>query len=326
MPPHPHTGLQTVTWLLERRGAAPGQRRQRAAGPSRRAQPDDGRRGIAHAETSRPGAHRALRGVQLWIALPDASAPDRAALRAPRRPAVEAGRRRPARARSCSGGSRGGSPATTYSADRRVPTSRSGPRGDRRSRWSPVVRARRAGAVRRPRGRRRPRARTGRCVYLGCGRHDAELAALGVDGLGAGGAAARRRAVRGGAAHVVELRRARRTTRSRPARRSGKRARVDGGRDQVRRRGRGYDGAALPAPRCRGPGCVPAGAARRDGSDRLRRYLEGRESRLHAAPVVRGPVADAHHWDGRDLEGAGAPVSSSDSVMRVVPSRAGSRS
>jgi redox-sensitive bicupin YhaK (pirin superfamily) len=69
--PHPHTGLQTVTWLLD--GAVqhrdslgntqlirPGQLNLMTAG-----------RGIAHAETSPDDAPPSLHGVQLWVALPD---------------------------------------------------------------------------------------------------------------------------------------------------------------------------------------------------------------------------------------------------------------
>lgn len=71
IPPHPHTGLQTVTWLLsgevmhhDSLGSAqlirPGQLNLMTAG-----------RAIAHSEVSSPGA--SLHGVQLWTALPDAS-------------------------------------------------------------------------------------------------------------------------------------------------------------------------------------------------------------------------------------------------------------
>jgi len=73
VPPHPHIGLQTVTWLL--RGnvlhrdslgteqlITPGQLNLMTSG-----------RGIAHAEES-PAVHDpTLHGVQLWVALPDAS-------------------------------------------------------------------------------------------------------------------------------------------------------------------------------------------------------------------------------------------------------------
>jgi redox-sensitive bicupin YhaK (pirin superfamily) len=71
VPPHPHTGLQTVTWLfagdVEHRDSVgsvqqvrPGQLNLMTAG-----------RGIAHSEVSLPTA-RILHGVQFWVALPDA--------------------------------------------------------------------------------------------------------------------------------------------------------------------------------------------------------------------------------------------------------------
>lgn len=71
VPPHPHTGLQTVTWLLEgevhhqdslgsEQRVCPGQLSLMTAG-----------RGIAHAETSPADHPPTLRGVQLWVALPD---------------------------------------------------------------------------------------------------------------------------------------------------------------------------------------------------------------------------------------------------------------
>ncbi|MFI6922717.1 pirin family protein [Nonomuraea spiralis] len=69
VPPHPHTGLQTVTWLVagevlhrdslgSLRRVRPGQLNLMTAG-----------RGISHSEES-PGTM--LHGVQLWVALPDA--------------------------------------------------------------------------------------------------------------------------------------------------------------------------------------------------------------------------------------------------------------
>ncbi|SFR84389.1 hypothetical protein SAMN05428970_2985 [Agromyces sp. CF514] len=72
VPPHPHTGLQTVSWLFEGEiehhdstGSAefvrPGAVNLMTAG-----------RGIAHSEVSTPGTTR-LHGVQLWVALPSAS-------------------------------------------------------------------------------------------------------------------------------------------------------------------------------------------------------------------------------------------------------------
>ncbi len=71
-PPHPHTGLQTVSWLyqgeIEHRDSAgnhamvePGEVNLMTAGA-----------GIQHSEVSTDDA-RTLHGVQLWIALPDAS-------------------------------------------------------------------------------------------------------------------------------------------------------------------------------------------------------------------------------------------------------------
>ncbi len=68
--PHPHTGLQTVSWLftgeVEHRDSAgnharvrPGEVNLMTAG-----------RGISHSEVSTPDT-RALHGAQLWVALPD---------------------------------------------------------------------------------------------------------------------------------------------------------------------------------------------------------------------------------------------------------------
>jgi redox-sensitive bicupin YhaK (pirin superfamily) len=72
VPPHPHTGLQTVSWLfageIEHRDSvgtealvAPGEVNLMTAG-----------RGISHSEVSTP-ATTTLHGVQLWLALPAAS-------------------------------------------------------------------------------------------------------------------------------------------------------------------------------------------------------------------------------------------------------------
>ena len=71
VPPHPHTGLQTVTWLFEGLGLhtdslgssqliRPGQLNVMTAG-----------HGICHAEVSPPEAPTRLHGVQLWVCLPD---------------------------------------------------------------------------------------------------------------------------------------------------------------------------------------------------------------------------------------------------------------
>ena len=70
VPPHPHTGLQTVSWLftgeVEHRDSAghhalirPGELNLMTAG-----------RGINHSEYSTPGT-TVLHGAQLWVALPD---------------------------------------------------------------------------------------------------------------------------------------------------------------------------------------------------------------------------------------------------------------
>jgi redox-sensitive bicupin YhaK (pirin superfamily) len=70
--PHPHTGLQTVSWLfegeIEHRDSAgnhamvrPGELNLMTAG-----------RGISHSEVSTP-ATSTLHGVQLWVVLPDAT-------------------------------------------------------------------------------------------------------------------------------------------------------------------------------------------------------------------------------------------------------------
>jgi len=73
VPPHPHIGLQTVTWLISgnvlhrdslgtEQMIRPGQLNLMTAG-----------RGIAHSEESPDEHDRTLHGVQLWVALPDAS-------------------------------------------------------------------------------------------------------------------------------------------------------------------------------------------------------------------------------------------------------------
>lgn len=73
VPPHPHIGLQTVTWLIEgnvlhrdslgsEQMIRPGQLNLMTAG-----------HGIAHSEQSPADHDPGLHGVQLWLALPDAS-------------------------------------------------------------------------------------------------------------------------------------------------------------------------------------------------------------------------------------------------------------
>jgi redox-sensitive bicupin YhaK (pirin superfamily) len=72
VPPHPHTGLQTVSWLFE------GEIEHRdSAGSHALVQPGavnlmTAGRGISHSEVSTPETTR-LHGVQLWVALPEAS-------------------------------------------------------------------------------------------------------------------------------------------------------------------------------------------------------------------------------------------------------------
>jgi redox-sensitive bicupin YhaK (pirin superfamily) len=72
VPPHPHMGLQTATWLFEghvlhrdslgsQQLIRPGQLNLMTSG-----------RGIAHSEESPRGRPATLHGLQLWIALPDA--------------------------------------------------------------------------------------------------------------------------------------------------------------------------------------------------------------------------------------------------------------
>ncbi len=70
VPPHPHTGLQTVSWLLsgeihhrDSLGSdaliRPGELNLMTSGP-----------GIAHSEESPAGHSGELHGLQLWVALP----------------------------------------------------------------------------------------------------------------------------------------------------------------------------------------------------------------------------------------------------------------
>jgi redox-sensitive bicupin YhaK (pirin superfamily) len=71
VPPHPHIGLQTASWLFDglvlhrdslgsRQFIKPGELNLMTAG-----------RGIAHSEESPPGRPGQLHGLQLWIALPE---------------------------------------------------------------------------------------------------------------------------------------------------------------------------------------------------------------------------------------------------------------
>ncbi|WP_318843102.1 bifunctional pirin family protein/GNAT family N-acetyltransferase [Myceligenerans pegani] len=71
LPPHPHTGLQTVSWLfsgtIEHRDSLGTHSIVRAGELNLMT----GGHGIAHSEVSTPDT-RILHGVQLWVALPDA--------------------------------------------------------------------------------------------------------------------------------------------------------------------------------------------------------------------------------------------------------------
>ncbi|MFS8479200.1 MAG: pirin family protein [Micromonosporaceae bacterium] len=71
VPPHPHTGLQTVTWLVDGeilhrdslgsiQSIVPGQLNLMTSG-----------HGIAHSEQSPPDHPPIMHGLQLWVALPD---------------------------------------------------------------------------------------------------------------------------------------------------------------------------------------------------------------------------------------------------------------
>jgi len=73
VPPHPHIGLQTVTWLM-----AGNVLHRDSLGSEQMIRPVQlnlmtAGRGIAHAEESPAGHDPSLHGVQLWVALPDAS-------------------------------------------------------------------------------------------------------------------------------------------------------------------------------------------------------------------------------------------------------------
>jgi redox-sensitive bicupin YhaK (pirin superfamily) len=78
LPPHPHTGLQTVTWLVDgeilhkdslgsEQTIVPGQLNLMSSG-----------HGIAHSEQSPPKHPPAMHGLQLWVALPDTARHDAA--------------------------------------------------------------------------------------------------------------------------------------------------------------------------------------------------------------------------------------------------------
>ena len=90
--PHPHCGLQTVTWLLQGEAvhkdsldseavARPGALNLMTSG-----------RGIAHSEETPTRNSGRLHGIQLWVALPDAHRDDAPAFdHHPERPVVDIG-------------------------------------------------------------------------------------------------------------------------------------------------------------------------------------------------------------------------------------------
>ena len=77
LPPHPHTGLQTVSWLFE--GEIEHRDSGGAHGPVRPGEVNlmTAGRGIAHSEVSTPDT-TVLHGVQLWLALPSPACDDAA--------------------------------------------------------------------------------------------------------------------------------------------------------------------------------------------------------------------------------------------------------
>jgi redox-sensitive bicupin YhaK (pirin superfamily) len=71
VPPHPHCGLQTVTWLLEGEVLHKDSLDSEAVGRPGALNLMTSGHGIAHSEETPPGSAGGLHGVQLWTALPD---------------------------------------------------------------------------------------------------------------------------------------------------------------------------------------------------------------------------------------------------------------
>ena len=200
--PHPHTGLQTVSWLLD--GAI---RHRDTLGSDVLLRPGalglmTAGRGIAHSERSPDDRPPLLHGVQLWVALPE--------------------------------GDRDGDPAFALHDDDLATLPLEGgsvrvfvgslggassPAGTRTPLLGAEVRLDPAASVTLPLPAAHEhalvvvegtvtvdasRVQPGALAYLGTGRETLALSSAD----GGGGAAARRRAVRGGARHVVELPRA----------------------------------------------------------------------------------------------------------------------
>jgi redox-sensitive bicupin YhaK (pirin superfamily) len=72
VPPHPHIGIQTVTWLLEGEVLHKDSLDSEALGRAGGLNLMTSGRGIAHSEETPEGSSGRLHGVQLWVALPDA--------------------------------------------------------------------------------------------------------------------------------------------------------------------------------------------------------------------------------------------------------------
>jgi quercetin 2,3-dioxygenase len=72
VPPHPHIGIQTVTWLLDGEVLHKDSLDSEALGTAGGLNLMTSGRGIAHSEETPDSSSGRLHGVQLWIALPDA--------------------------------------------------------------------------------------------------------------------------------------------------------------------------------------------------------------------------------------------------------------
>ena len=254
-----------------RRRAAPRQPGQRADDPARPAEPDDGgARASPTPRSRRPSTIPPLHGVQLWVALPDASGAGRAGVRASR-----------GAARAGVGGlevtvflgslaGRRVAGALTFSAHRR----RAAGGGPGRAAAVPLAPRIEHVAVRGRRVGRRggDRLRPGQLLYLATGREQVQVSAA----AGGRGVPARRGPAGRAAADVVELRR--------PDPEEIKAAaRLAGG--QVRRRWAGTTGEPLAAPPLDAAGCRQALAAAPGGS----RLLSQRKPDRRLASAVGDP-------------------------------------
>lgn len=72
VPPHPHIGIQTVTWLLEGEVLHKDSLDSEALGAAGGLNLMTSGRGIAHSEETPEANSGRLHGAQLWVALPDA--------------------------------------------------------------------------------------------------------------------------------------------------------------------------------------------------------------------------------------------------------------